>query len=121
MLQIEVDKPKNLLKFVFSGHITLKETHRWRETLATLIGDVKPGFKLLSDLGDLDIMDPECSADIEFGMDLLNHAGISKVVRVIPDPKKDIGLSIMSAFHYRRGVRIVTCVTLAEALQALED
>jgi hypothetical protein len=36
-------------------------------------------------------------------------------VRVIPDSRKDIGLNIMSLFHYRRGVRIVTCETLAEA------
>jgi hypothetical protein len=43
------------------------------------------------------------------------------VVRIIPDPRKDIGLSIMSVFHYRRGVRIVTCETLAEALSALAD
>jgi hypothetical protein len=41
------------------------------------------------------------------------------VVRVIPDPHKDIGLNILSLFHYRRGVRIVTCETLEEAMRAL--
>jgi hypothetical protein len=41
------------------------------------------------------------------------------VVRVIPDPQKDIGLNILSLFHYRRRVRIVTCKTLAEAMKAL--
>jgi hypothetical protein len=75
----------------------------------------------LSDLSDLEIMDPDCAAEIEFGMDLCNKAGVSKVVRVIPDPRKDIGLTIMSVFHYHRGVKIVTCETLAQALQALED
>jgi hypothetical protein len=44
-----------------------------------------------------------------------DQKGIAKVVRVIPDPGKDIGLSIMSLFHYRRGVSIVTVETLAEA------
>jgi len=121
MFQIEVDKPKNLLKFTFSQHVTLDETRRWREQLAGLLAELQPGFRLLSDLSGLEIMDPECSAEIEFGMDLLNHAGISQVVRVIPDPRKDIGFNIMSHFHYRRGVRIVTCKTLDEALQALGD
>jgi hypothetical protein len=121
MFQIEVDKLKNLLKFTFSQSVTLDETGRWKEELAGLLAELQPGFRLLSNLSGLEIMDPECSADIESGMDLLNHAGISKVVRVIPDPRKDIGFSIMSHFHYRRGVKIVTCETLTEALQALED
>jgi hypothetical protein len=52
-------------------------------------------------------------------MDLCNKHGIEMVVRVIPDPQKDIGLNILSLFHYRRRVRIVTCKTLAEAMRAL--
>jgi hypothetical protein len=121
MFQVEADKANNVLKMAFSQHVTLDETHRWREKLIGLLGDVQPGFKLLNDLSGLESMDPECSADIEFGMDLCNKAGISKVVRVIPDPRKDIGFSIMSRFHYRRGIRIVTCETLEEALKALAD
>ena len=47
-------------------------------------------------------MDVACAPDIEQAMDLLNEAGIVKVVRVIAHPRQDIGLSIMSLFHYRR-------------------
>jgi hypothetical protein len=43
------------------------------------------------------------------------------VVRVIPDPARDIGLQIMSLFHYGHDVRIVTCATLDEAQRALQD
>jgi hypothetical protein len=43
------------------------------------------------------------------------------VVRVIPNPQKDIGLNILSLFHYRRRVRIVTCETLEEAMNALAE
>jgi hypothetical protein len=121
MFKAEVDKSKNLLKFVFSKHVTLEEMRHWREELTVLINEVKPGFKLLSDMSGLEAMDPECAHEIEIGMDLCNHAGISKVVRIIPDPRKDIGFSIMSRFHYRRGVKLVTRDTLAEALQALAD
>jgi hypothetical protein len=41
------------------------------------------------------------------------------VVRVIPDPHRDIGMTIMSVFHYRGGVKIFTCQTLAEAEETL--
>ena len=121
MFQVEIDKPKNLLKMAFAQHVTLDETRRWREQLVVLTAELRHGFKLLSNLSELEIMDPDCAAEIEFGMDLCNKAGVAMVVRVIPDPRKDIGLTIMSAFHYRRGVRIVTCETLEEALRALED
>ena len=47
--------------------------------------------------------------------------GIAKVVRIIPDPKKDIGLNIMSVFHYQRRVQIITCETLDQADQALAN
>jgi hypothetical protein len=121
MFQAEADKTKNTLRFVFAQHVTLDETSRWREKLVGLLSEVQPGFKLLNDLSCLEMMDPGCAADIELGMDLCNNAGISKIVRIIPDPKKDIGFSIMSLFHYGPGIRIVTCETLEEALRALAD
>ena len=37
------------------------------------------------------------------------------------DPRKDIGLNILSLFHYGRGVQIVSCETLEEAMEALEE
>jgi hypothetical protein len=43
------------------------------------------------------------------------------VVRVIPDPHRDIGLQIMSIFHYGGDVQILTCQTLAEAEEILRD
>jgi hypothetical protein len=56
---------------------------------------------------------------IERMMDLFNKKGVEMVVRVIPDPYKDIGLNIMSLFHYPRRVHIVTCETLEEAREVL--
>jgi hypothetical protein len=38
---------------------------------------------------------------------------------VIPDPRKDIGFNILSLFHYRHDIHIVTCETLEEAKRAL--
>jgi hypothetical protein len=35
----------------------------------------------------------------------------------MPDPHKDIGLNILSQFHYGANVKIATFETLADALQ----
>ena len=117
MFTVEIDKPKNLLKMAFIRHVTLDETRQWREQLVSLLTELQPGFRLLSDLSILEIMDPDCVPDIEYTMDLLDQAGIAKVVRILKDPRKDIGFNIMSAFHYRRRIPIVTCETMEEALQ----
>lgn len=121
MFEIEIDKPKNLLKFAFSQSVTVEETARWRESLEGLLCGMELGFRLLNDLSQLETMDPRCGPDIEFAMELLDKAGVAKVVRIIPDPRQDIGFSIMSLFHYHRKIPIVTCGTMEEALAALED
>lgn len=121
MFQIDSDKAKNLLQFTFSGHVTPEETKRWREQLCKFVTAMQPGFTLLTDLSGLDVMDLDCAPDIEWSMEALDEAGVAKVVRIIPDPRKDIGLNIMSHFHYRRHVRIVRCDTMEEALRALAD
>ena len=121
MFQIDADKSKNLLTMAFSGHVSPEETRQWRERLVVLVSEFKPGFKLLNDLSNLDSMDRACVPDIEFGMEVLDKAGIAKVVRIFKDPRKDIGLNILSLFHYHRRIPIVTCATMEEALRALED
>ena len=74
----------------------------------------------LADLTELESMDVACAPFIEKAMELCNQKGASMVVRVIPDPRRDIGLQIMSIFHYRGDVKIVTCETLAQAKEILE-
>jgi len=41
------------------------------------------------------------------------------VTRVMPDPHKDIGLNILSQFHYGPEIQIGTFQTLADALQSM--
>jgi hypothetical protein len=121
MFQVEVDKPTNLLKFAFSGRVTTDDTGRWRAQLGGLLEQLPTGFKLLSDFSGVESIDLACAPDIEFVMEMLDKAGVAKVVRIITHPRQDIGMSIMSLFHYRRRVVIVTCQTMEEALRALGD
>src|SRR5664279_6295047 len=119
MFQVEVDKSKNLLKISYSQHIGPEDTKAVVEKVPTLLPDLQPGFRLLTDLSGLESMDLTCVPYIKRMMDLCNQKGVELVVRVIPDPHKDIGLNIMSLFHYRRRVRIVTCATLEQAMKVL--
>jgi hypothetical protein len=121
MFDAKADPLKNLLMFSFSGNVTRSETVRWKGELSGLLAQLKPEFKLLSDFSGVESFEVACAPDVEEVMDLLNKAGIVKVVRIITHPKQDIGLSIMSLFHYRRCISIVTCQTMEEGLSALAD
>jgi hypothetical protein len=120
MFQVELDKLRNLLKISYAQHVGPEDTKGVEEQAPALLADLRPGFRLLTDMSDLESMDLACVPSIKRMMDLCNKQGIAMVVRVIPDPQKDIGLNILSLFHYRRRVRIVTCATLEEAMKALE-
>jgi hypothetical protein len=55
-------------------------------------------------------------------MESCGQKGVELVVRLLPtDPGKDIGLAIMSRFHYAPDVPIVTCPTMEEAMRHLLD
>jgi len=119
MVEVSLDKPAAFLQLHFSGNVVPEDTRQHLPEVERLVSELHPGFRLLTDLTGLVRMDLGCLPHIRKIMDLLNAKGIVLVVRVIPDPHKDIGFNILSLFHYRRGIRIVTCETLEEARQAL--
>ena len=121
MFEVDADKSSNLLKISFSGHVDPEQAARSVEKVRAFLAEMTEGFRLLTDMSGLDAMDIGCTPHIRKAMDLCNKKGIALVVRVIPDPRKDIGFNILSIFHYRRGVRIVTAETLDEGLKALGD
>ena len=49
----------------------------------------------------------------------LEEHGVELVIRVVPDPTKDIGFNIISRFHYQHSPRTVICETIAEAATLL--
>ncbi len=119
MVAVEVDQPKNLLVVRYRGLIGSGEMQRGLDQIQAELVKFESGFRVLADLTGLESMDVACAPLIEKAMDLCNEKGASIVVRVIPDPHRDIGLQIMSYFHYRGDVRIITCQTLAEAMEIL--
>ena len=119
MFETGFDKAKNLLRMTFCGHVTADEAKQGTDELADLMAKFESGFRLLTDLSGLETMDADCVPYIRESMDVLNKKGVAMVVRVIPDPRKDIGFKILSLFHYRHDIQIVTCETLEEAMRAL--
>jgi hypothetical protein len=119
MFQAERDPAINLLKVSWAGDVGPDEAKRGAVQVERLLQDIPPGFRLLTDLSGLETMDLACVPFINRVMDLCNEKGVDMVVRVIPDPRKDIGLNILSLFHYERRVRIMTCETLEQAMKIL--
>jgi hypothetical protein len=119
MLEVTADKSANLLKVRYTGLVGAAEAQRSVPLVQQALAELQPGFRLLSDLAGLKEMDLACVPYVEQVMDMCDDRGITTIVRIIPDPHKDIGLNIMSLFHYRRGVRIVTVETSEAAEAAL--
>ena len=121
MINFEVDEPNRLLAIRYHGVVRAEETEKSLEQIRNDLAKLQRGFRLLVDLSELQSLDVGCAPFIEKAMDMCNEKGASMVVRVIPDPHRDIGLQIMSIFHYGGDVQILTCQTLAEAEEILRD
>jgi hypothetical protein len=120
MILLAGNKLQRLIYCKFVGAVTAQEFRDRDAERTKLIKDVGPGFRFLSDLVELQSMDADCTEELARVMDELKVGGIEMVVRIIPDSHKDIGLNILSVFHYGRTVRTVTCKDFAEAMKTLK-
>ena len=116
---VEADVTQNLLTIHYRGYVRSSAVERCAREVANSLTRLRPGFRLLADFTDLEAMDVACAPHLEQIMQLCNEKGVSAVVRAIPDPRRDIGLQIMSYFHYGPEVRITTCHRLEEAQEIL--
>jgi hypothetical protein len=121
MFSIEASDDKRLIKIIWSGQVHSEEMRRCAEEVGVTTAKMRPGFRLLADFSDLESMDSAGAPYIGSVMDLCMARQIEHVVRVIPDPRKDIGLNIMSYFHYGSKVRVTTCDNLADAMRQLAE
>ena len=120
MVAVQTDSSQNLLIIRYTGSVEPDEAERCLEEVRLALPKVQSGFRILADLTDLESMDVSCAPYLSTIMDVCNASGVAAVVRIIPDPKRDIGLQIMSLFHYGGGVKIITCETADDAMKALQ-
>ena len=119
MYAVELDRSKRLLVITAVQRVTAEQAKSAALRVRELLQNVTPGFRVLADYRWLDSMDPAAARHIAEIMDALAEKGLASVTRVIPDPHKDIGLNILSQFHYGPEIKIATFETLADALQSL--
>jgi|SRR6266581_4644907 anti-anti-sigma regulatory factor len=119
MYAVELDQSKRLLVISAVQRVTAAEAKLAAQRVRQLLQDVVPGFRVLADFRWLDSMDSASARHIAEIMDALTERGVGSVTRVIRDPHKDIGLNILSQFHYGPEIKIATFETLADALQSL--
>jgi len=119
MFDVEGDKSKQLLTISYSGRVGADEMPFCVDKIKDSLADMEPGFRLLADFSKMELMDYACGIYVKEIMRLCNARGVSAVTRVFPDAKKDIGLYIMSCFHYSPDVHIMTYENLELAMQSL--
>jgi hypothetical protein len=116
---VSADPERNVLSIHFRGAVTPADTAVHVPAVETALQGLRRNFTLVSDLTGLETMDLDCVRHITRSMDLCLEAGVGSVVRIIPDPNKDIGFMLLSAVHYRGKVPIATRASWAEAQQEL--
>jgi anti-anti-sigma regulatory factor len=119
MILCNVDDSGEILTMSYSGHVAAEEMKTCLEAVRGLMDQLKPGFFVVTDLSNLESMEASCAPDLGAIMELCSAKGVSAVVRVIPDPKKDIGFDLISKFHHDPPVRTETHESLASAIKSL--
>ena len=115
MVLVTSNKAKQLLCISYIERVRLGDLERSRKDIEALIAELGPGFRLLTDLSRLESMDLDCATELGNFMELFDRSGVSMVVRVIPDPKKDIGLNILALFHYRKRPQFISYQKMSQA------
>ncbi|PYK17545.1 MAG: hypothetical protein DME55_09700 [Verrucomicrobia bacterium] len=119
MYAVEIDRSKRLLVISAVQRVTAEQAKLAAQQTRELVRDVAPGFRVLADFRWLESMDPAAAPHVAEIMDTLTEKRVASVTRVMPDPHKDIGLNILSQFHYGPEIQIATFESLADALESL--
>ena len=117
MFAVGLDQSQNTLTILYRGQVTPDEVGHCAEEIRAATKILKAGFRLIVDLSELQSMEIACAPLVAQIMEICNRAGVAEVLRIIPDPSRDIGLQILSFFHYDSGVYIRTCASAQEAME----
>ncbi|HSY19665.1 MAG TPA: hypothetical protein VK815_15085 [Candidatus Acidoferrales bacterium] len=115
MLLVTSNREKQLLYLSYIGQVRPGDLARHKAEVAALIAGLSPDFRVLVNLSELETMDLACMTEIGCLMESIGRSGVGLIVRVVPDPAKDIGLNILSIFHYPQHQQIATCNNMVEA------
>lgn len=115
MINLSYDPTHNTVIIDFIGKIDPAQSEDYLASIPKLVPKDKKKFNLLVDLSLVESMDPHMKGPIKQAMEIFNSHGVEMIIRVIPNPHHDIGLNIMSFFHYDKKVRMLTLKSRQEA------
>jgi hypothetical protein len=121
MYSVETDEPKSLIIISAAGVVTVEQVRAAAAQVREVMQDAPPGIRVVADFRFLERMDATAAPHIGEIMDALAAKQVALVVRIMPDLHKDIGLNILSQFHYGPGIQILTVATLADALDSIRE
>lgn len=119
MFVVEIDSSRRFVVISVVGYVTTDDARDTTQRVREVLAEVEPGFVALVDYRWLDSMATGAAQFIAEIMDVFVAKKVSAVVRVMSDPRKDIGLNILSHFHYGPEIKVLTFETLADAIQSL--
>ncbi len=119
MILASSNKLKQVLSVTYLGKVRPAELKQGHEELKALLADLRPGFRLLVSLSHVEEMGLDCRTEIGRNMELVSQAGVARVVYIIPNPSKDLGMNILAFFHYQNHPQIINCKTMPEGVKRL--
>jgi hypothetical protein len=119
MVLVSSNIPRQFLVLLYIGKVLPAEIDQSIDTIRAVSVGLKPDFTVLADFTHLENMGEECAPAVGRLMEYASATGVGTVIRVIPDPYKDIGMNILSCFHFSPRPGIVTCASMTEAAQAI--
>ena len=119
MYSVEADRSKKLIVISARGRVTRQEVQTLAAEVRVMVQDFAPGFRAVTEFRFMETMESAAAPHVGEIMDALAAKGVATVVRVMPDPRKDIGFNILSRFHYGPDIHVLTVETLADAIEAL--
>ena len=121
MILSNVNAGDQTLTMNYCQHVVAADMAPCLHTVRELLNCLEPDFLLLTDLTGLEFMEAACGPHLGTVMDLCRAKGVREVVRVIPNPQKDIGFALIALFHHRQDLHTRTYDNLPEALQSIAD
>ena len=119
MYLLGIDRTRNRVHITLSDRFDESQAKALSDELRSRFNELEPGFYILCDLTTLEEFDPSAAKHYEAMMDLCNKSGVFKIIRIVPDPVRNFGLTVMSYFHYDREIPVITCSSFQEALEHL--
>ena len=98
MYSVEADKSKPLVVISAVGQVTRKEAKQAAQRTRDILKDFAPGFRVLTDFRWLQSMDTAAARHVAEIMDTLTEKQVASVIRVMPDPHKDIASIFSRSF-----------------------